>query len=240
MQSPSVVLMSQLDALTRGLDVVANNVANQNTTGFKRQQMLFETFISRPAPKEQFDLVYDRATYRDTAGGPIVQTGNTFDVALQGPGYFSIETPQGLRYSRNGSFTLNSEGELVTLSGNRVLNNGGSPIQIPSDSGEVTIAKDGSISTEAGQVGRLGVFRFANEQLLREEAGGLYIAETAATPDTGETTSIQGALERSNVNPIAEMTRMTEITRAYQRVQRLIETEHERIRTALRQLGRPV
>src|ERR1700733_13460588 len=104
MESPSLVLLSNQEALQRAIDIVANNVANSSTTGFKREGIEFDTLLSQPTPDETIDFVVDRATYRDASAGPINPTGNPLDLAIQGAGYFQVQTPQGIRYTRSGSF----------------------------------------------------------------------------------------------------------------------------------------
>ena len=106
--------------MQRAIDIVANNVANASTTGFKREGIVFDTLLSQPAPGESIDFVVDRATYRDASNGPINPTGNPLDLAIQGAGYFPIQTPQGTRYTRAGTFQLNTDGQIVTLSGDIV------------------------------------------------------------------------------------------------------------------------
>jgi flagellar basal-body rod protein FlgF len=240
-ESPLYVLLSQQDALERQMTVVAHNVANANTTGFKAHDMMFEDFIKRGGPKSENHFVLDRATIRDTGQGPLLTTENSLDFAISGQGYFSVQTPQGTQYTRQGSFHLDSEGNLVTVDGYRVLTAEGQPINIPSNATKVSVGIDGLISTDAGDVGRLSPVRFENEQALTETYGGFYTDGGAAGPQPDNTSNVyQGMIEASNVKPVAEMTKVIEISRTYQRTQQLLAAENDRMRNTIRELGRRI
>jgi flagellar basal-body rod protein FlgF len=238
MESPSLVLLSRQQALQRAMDVIANNVANSNTTGFKAERVLFENFLVEPNQETAINFVYDKAMYRDTTQGAMAKTGNDLDVAINGDGYFAVNTDKGTRYTRSGSFMLNEQGEIVTANGERIAGEGGQVLVIPREANEVRIASDGTVSTNVGQVGRLEVLRFQNEQSLQEVGNGLYTSRETPTPAGSSATLAQGMIERSNISPVQEMTRMMEITRAYQQTQRMMDQEHERIRNAIQKLGR--
>ncbi|MBI3419730.1 MAG: flagellar basal-body rod protein FlgF [Proteobacteria bacterium] len=239
MDTPLYVLLSQQDALDRQMAVVAHNIANASTTGFKGQDVLFEDFIKRLDPKNETHFVVDQATLRNTSQGPLVRTENPLDFAISGQGYFPVQTPQGVQYTRQGSFQLDAEGNLVTMDGFKVLGAGNTGITIPSEATQISVGSDGTISTDAGDLGKLQPVRFADEQQLTETYNGFY--STTAAPETDSTAIVeQGMVESSNVNPVAEMTRVIEISRAYQRVANLISSENDRLRNAIRDLGRPV
>jgi flagellar basal-body rod protein FlgF len=238
MENPTYIALSRQNALRRQLDVVANNVANMNTTGFKQQRVLFTEFLERPAMHEQASFVQDRAVVRDLAAGGMLQTGNTLDVALSGPGYFTVDTASGRRYTRNGSFRMDDQRQLVDGSGLPVLADNGQTITIPEGTSTIEIKGDGTVTTELGAVGRLNVVTFQREQLMTEVGSGLYVSDEEPQPAPPETKVAQGMLEQSNVKPVVEMTQMIEINRQYQQAQKMIETEHERIRTVIQRLGR--
>lgn len=244
MENPLYIALSRQTALRRQLDVTAHNVANMNTTGFKNQRMLFVEYVARPEgagvlPRDQrMSMVQDLSVLRDLQQGPIATTGNALDVALQGEGYLAVETTAGTRYTRAGRLQLDGERRLVDGNGLPVLDDADRPIQVPQDAGAVTIAADGAIATEAGgPLGRLKVVAFERPQFMTELGGGLYETDQPEGPAEG-TAVVQGALEQSNVQPIVEMTQMTEILRQYQSTQRLIENEHERQRSAIQRLAR--
>ncbi|WP_207476456.1 flagellar basal-body rod protein FlgF [Arenibaculum pallidiluteum] len=244
MENPLYIALSRQNALRRQLDVTAHNVANMNTTGYKNQRMLFVEYIAKPQgvgvqPRDQrMSMVEDLAVLRDLSAGPIAQTGNPFDLALDGDGYLVVETTSGPRYTRTGQMHLDGGRRIVNANGLPLLGEGNQPIELPADAGAVTIRGDGTIETANGGIaGRLQVVRFERPQFMSELGGGLYASDEPAQP-AEDTRVLQGALEQSNVQAVAEMTQMTEILRQYQSTQRLIETEHERQRSAIQRLAR--
>lgn len=238
MENPTYIALSRQNALRRQLDVVANNVANMNTTGFKQQRVMFTEFLERPAMHEQVSFVQDRAVVRDLAAGGMVQTGNPLDVALSGPGYFTVDTASGRRYTRNGNFRLDDQRQLVDGGGLPVLSDAGQPITLPEGTADIQVKGDGTVTTELGPVGRLNVVTFQREQMMTEVGSGLYVSDEEPQPAPPETKVAWGMLEQSNVKPVVEMTQMIEINRQYQQAQKMIESEHERIRSLIQRLGR--
>jgi flagellar basal-body rod protein FlgF len=237
MESTGLILLSRETALQRQVDVLANNVANATTTGFKAQQVLLQTEKVKPQFNDELNFVLDRATLRDTATGSLVQTGNELDFAIQGSGYFGVKTPQGIQYTRAGSFTLNNNGDLVTQEGYAVLSNDGQPLNVPVDAIQLSIDSSGRLLTDKGEVGQLQLKAFKREQELKETERGLYQAQEAGERPTS-TRIVQGAIEQSNVQPVVEMTRVTAAVRAYQQTMTLIQNEHDRLKNAIRTLGR--
>lgn len=237
MQTPSLILLSRQSALQRTVEVLANNIANANTTGFKTQQMLLQTHRLQPTFKEELNFVVDRATVRDAATGPMVRTGNDLDFALQGAGYFGIRAAEGVRYTRNGSFTMNSDGELVNQDGLPVLSSDGQTITIPAEANEIALDSSGRLLADGNEVGRLQVKSFPNEQAMIEVGNGLYDTKQTGE-DATDTRVVQGAIEQSNVKPVVEMIRVNEAVRAYQQTATLLQSEHDRLRNAIRSLGR--
>lgn len=239
MESPLLIALSKADVLGRQMELVANNIANSTTTGCKQQHMLVETESITPERGETLDFVVDRATYRDLSAGPTVQTGNPFDIALNGPGFLAVKDQSGQTvYTRAGTLKLSSEGNIVDTMGNAVLDQGGSVINVPDTVSNVSIGADGTVSADQGQLGRLQVSEFSSPQMLTPIANGYFKAEGTTPTPAAETSVIQGALENSNVQPVIEMTQMMDITRQYQIVQNIISGEHDRIRNAIRTLGK--
>mgnify|MGYP003385762131 CR=1 FL=1 len=237
MESPIYVLLSQQDALQRQMDVTAQNIANVNTTGYKSNDILFEDFLVKPDKKFTHHMVLDRATIRNTTQGTFIKTDNPLDIAISGQGYFAVQTPQGTQYTRQGAFQMDAEGNIVTADGYPLLSGGGSTVAIPTSAQSVEIGLDGTISTEKGKVGRLQVVKFNNEQLMKQTYGGFY--KTDEAPEIDETVQLhQGKVESSNVKSIQEMTHVIEISRAYERVARLIDGENQRLTNAIRSLGK--
>ena len=159
------------------------------------------------------------------------------DVAIQGDGFFVVDTPAGPRYTRNGHFQLDENGQLVTSQGYSVLGEGDQPIVLPEDAGAVTIARDGTVSGDSGDFGSIQLVRFATTEGMKKAGGGLFTTETAPDPATGSFV-IQGSLEESNVEPILEITRLIKLMSAYKAAQKAIDSEHERQRRAIERLGR--
>jgi flagellar basal-body rod protein FlgF len=245
MLAPSLVLTSGESALERSLDIVANNIANSSTTGFKREGIEFDTLLNQTAPGTGINFVVDRATYRDASTGPIVATGNPLDMALQGPGYFEIQMPDGsTSYTRNGSFRLNNQGQLVTQAGYPVISEGGTGITVPATATDVTITGDGTVSAhitgivDLSVLGKIGVATFADEQQMQAQGAGLYTTTQTPLPTVDSSVMVQGSLEQSNVSAIDEMTQLIRIQRAYEQAANLINQENTRLNTAMSVLSK--
>lgn len=227
MENTNYVGLSYAVALSRKMDVIANNIANVDTAGFKSSHNQFEEYIvSNAGDNKPMSMVQEQGTYRDFAPGPLQQTGNVLDVALQGNGFMAVQTPDGEKYTRNGSFSMDATGQLVTSFGMPVAGSGGGPIIIPAGSREISIAKDGTVSTEQGQLGRLKVVRFDNPQDLSPVGNSMFEASGEGIPDPA-TTVQQGMIEGSNVNSVKEMTDMIEVLRNYQSVARMLQNTHD-------------
>jgi flagellar basal-body rod protein FlgF len=243
MQGANFVLTSYQDGLTRAMDVVANNIANSNTTGFKRQEMGFESLIDRPANDPMQELVFavDRGSYRDAGQGPLMTTGNDLDIAIQGAGYFPIQTKNGTRYTRAGSFQLNQEGEIVTVSGDKLLGDGDQPITVPDDATEISIAGDGTVNAvQQGnrlELGRVKVVKFDNEQAMQYVGDNQYTTNQQPTQDM-DSHLVQGMLEQSNVQSVTEMTHMIAIMRSYQMAVHLVDLDNQRLTNAISRLSK--
>lgn len=241
MLNAQLISLSRQTALQRQMDVVANNMANVNTTGFKAETMLFGAYDGSKATAENMPWADQALAYTESWGtlhqlqqGGISQTGNPLDVALDGKGFLAVQTPNGERYTRDGALQINAQGFLVDTAGNQVLAEGG-PIQFSPGETDITIAKDGSISTSAGAKGRLKVVEFANPQQLTRQGNNLF-AGTGAQPATG-TAVVQGAIERSNVSGVTEMAEMIRVTRAYETLSKIMQHQSDLSQTAIDKLG---
>ena len=234
MDNTSYVALSRQLTLERQMAVVAGNIANMNTHGFKTEHLIFEEVLERAGQPGRVAFVQDVGLIRDLGPGALETTGNPLDVAINGEGYFTVETPAGPRFTRAGHFSLDGNGALVTSGGHLLLDAGGAAIQLPPGVGELSIARDGTISTADGIQGQIGLVRFADDTRLRREGDSLLATEQVPEP-VAEPEIAQGRLERSNVQPILEMTRMMETVRAFQNTQRLLETHHEMVRRVIDQ-----
>jgi flagellar basal-body rod protein FlgF len=245
MEAASLIMISQQEAMSHAMDVVANNVANSSTSGFKREEVLFDTLIDRPSSDEKLDFAVNRGTFRDISQGPILMTGSPLDLAIQGVGYFPIQTKLGTRYTRGGSFQLNSAGEIVTATGDKLLGDGDQPVTLPEDAEDVTISAAGvitfrsasSTSTAMEQLGNLKLVKFAKEQALQATGNGLYSTTQAPLPDT-DSVLVQGAVERSNVQPVKEITQMINLLRSYQMSIHLLDLDNQRQSSAVSRLAK--
>ena len=231
MENTLLIGLSRQMTLERQMDVVANNVANVNTSGYKADKSLFEEYLKSGAHEDNFvgrdrrvSYVQDRGTFNDFSQGPTEQTKNPLDVAIDGGGFLVVQTPAGERYTRDGGLQINNQGQLVTAAGNPVLGTSGPIVFQPTDH-DVNIAADGNITVLEGinridsVRGKLRLVSFADAQKLLKEGSNLYSAGTgaAAQPDTASKVR-QGFIEKSNVNSVAEMSRMIEVTRAYTQI----------------------
>jgi flagellar basal-body rod protein FlgF len=242
MENAQLISLSRQIALQRQMDVVANNIANMNTTGFKAEQLLFEEYampVARdsdfPALSDQpLSFVQDWSTVHDLAPGAILQTGNPLDVALQGEGFLAVQTDDGEMWTRAGSLQVNADGLLVDPSGRAVLGEGGE-IRFGAEETGIMIDSNGNVSTDAGAKGRLRIVEFANPQELARVGDNLFSGGTpiAAT----QTRVVQGAVEKSNVSGVAEMTEMIRVQRAYQSLASLVQRQDDIRRSAIQKLG---
>jgi flagellar basal-body rod protein FlgF len=250
MENTLLIGLSRQMALRRELDVVANNIANLNTTGFKADGHLFEEYLMPVARSDGFagadrrmSFVLDRATWHDLGQGPIQQTGNPLDVAIDGKAYLAVDTPRGERYTRNGALQINAQGELVTSEGYRVLGDNGPIVFQPADR-NISISREGTISVREGtnaaesQRGRLRLVGFAQAEQLRKDGATLFAAPAGLAPQAAPTAGvIQGAIEKSNVRAVVEMTRMIEVTRTYTTIAGMLQQQGDLRRTAIERLA---
>lgn len=241
MENAQLIGLSRQVALRRQLDVVANNMANLNTAGFKGEKLLFEDFLMPVAAHHEvtgqdriLHYTQDWATVHDFQPGAIQQTGNTFDIALNGDGFIAIQTPDGVGYTRNGQLKLDNTGLLVTNDGYPVLSEVGEVRFDPGETG-IVFGENGTILSSAGNKGRLQVVRFENPQELTRVGSTTFFGENAI-PDI-QTRVVQGAIERANVSGITEMTTMIHVNRSYQSITNLMQRQDELRSTAIQRLG---
>lgn len=236
MENSIYLALSRQMTLQTNMDIVANNVANMNTSGFRAQNVAFEEYISDPRyGDDPLSFAYDYGEYQNTDPGSQEQTGNPFNVALNGPGFMGIQNPNGETvYTRDGNFQRAADGTLVTSAGYPVMGQGG-PITIPDNSTEFSIDQRGVISNQNGALGQLMIVEFDNVQTLEAMGNNVYRSPEAGTPSQ-KTTAAQGFLEGSNVKPVLEITRMIEILRDFQSTNNILQTEHDRLRSTIQAL----
>ncbi len=227
MSNTVYVALSKQAGLSKELNSVANNIANASTAGYRREGMLFSEYVRALGPEDRsLSQANVGGHYFDATQGAVTKTGGSFDVAIDGEGYFLVETPFGERLTRQGSFMLNAEGQLVTSAGHAVLGDGGSPIAIPPEATSITIAQDGSIAADGAPVGKLGLVT-ADPTALSREGANLLRAEEYEQMESPKLR--QGFIEESNVNAVLEISRLIEVQRAYEMGQQLMKDEDERI-----------
>jgi flagellar basal-body rod protein FlgF len=247
MENTLLIGLSRQTVLERQLDVVANNIANVNTAGFKADQSLFEEYLTSGAHEDNFkpgdrrvSYVQDRGTYRDFAQGAPEQTKNPLDVAITGNAFLVVQASGGERYTRDGGLQMNNLGQLVTQAGNPVLGTSGPIVFQPTDH-DINISPDGTVTVVEGNGrtdslrGKLRLVSFADAQKLLKEGSNLYSGEGAA-PDLKSQVQ-QGYIEKSNVNGVAEMSRMIEITRAYTQIATMLQQESDLHKSAIEKLA---
>lgn len=234
--------LSRQVALERQLDIVANNLANVGTTGYKSEGLLFQQYLARngaapAAGGSSLSLVENPGNYTDFSEGPIVNTKNPLDVAIRGKGFFAVQTADGVRYTRNGAFTLDAQGRLVTSEGDPVLGTNG-PLVFSQTETDITIAPDGTVSSSEGQKGHLRLVSFTDPGQLRRQGFGLYASDEEPEELPPESLHVvSGALEKSNVQPIAETSRLIQISRAYQAVTNALLSTGSLQENAIQQLA---
>jgi flagellar basal-body rod protein FlgF len=250
MENTLLVGLSRQTVLERQLDVVANNIANVNTAGFKADSSLFEEYLRSGAHEDNFvgsdrrvSYVQDRGTYRDFSQGAHEQTKNPLDLAVSGQGFLVVQTAGGERYTRDGGLQINNVGQLVTANGDPVLGTAG-PITFQPTDHDVNVSPDGTITVVEGNGradslrGKLRLASFADAQKLLKEGSNLYSAGEGGAP-IADTKSVvqQGYIEKSNVNSVAEMSRMMEVTRAYSQISTLLQQESDLHKSAIEKLA---
>ncbi|MCP5412442.1 MAG: flagellar basal-body rod protein FlgF [Alphaproteobacteria bacterium] len=241
MDNSLLVSLSHQIAAYRAIDVIANNIANASTPGFKRESAKFEEYVADMNPAEgqtgtqQISFVKDAGIVRDSSQGQLNQTGAPFDLAINGKGYFAVQTPQGLRYTRDGHFSLDAAGQIVNSNG-YVLQGDGGAITITPDDGDIRIAPDGTVSGRTGQLAKVRVVDFADDAALTKEGANLYSTDQA--PTVPAVLDIrQGALEGSNVQPVLEISHMIEVMRAYEATATLSKNQQDMQTDAVEKLG---
>lgn len=227
--------LNRQSGLMREMGVVANNIANSSTTGFRREGVVFSEYVAALDRDPSLSMAHASGRHVDLSPGTLSQTGGAFDFAIQGEGFFLIETPQGERLTRAGSFTPSPEGELVTADGYRLLDAGGAPIFVPPDA-RVALARDGTLSANGEPVAQVGLWRPTDPLTLRHQSGTLFDGGALEPIENGQ--FLQGMLEDSNVEPVSEIARMIEVQRAYELGQKFLDAEDERVRGVIQALGR--
>ena len=239
MDNSTYIALSGQMAREHQMEVLANNIANLSTPGFKAEKLMFREYMSGAAGSDESSYVVSAGNARDMGQGPMNHTGNPLDIALNGPGFLTVTTPSGNQYTRNGHLQLDSQGELVTSAGFIVQGDGGSPIVIPAGAGQLTIGKDGTVATDKQTIGKIAVVNFDNPQALAETQGGLYT--TTQTAQAVTTTNVeQGTIEDANIQPVVEMTKLMNVAHEIGMAKNFADGENTRLKNAIDRLGKTV
>ena len=235
------VALTRQSGLARELQSVANNIANLSTTGYRREGVVFAEMVEAlPAEGGSVAMTEARARFTDTLQGALAETGGTLDFAIEGEGYFTVLTPAGERLTRAGAFTRDADGQVVTMDGAPLLDEGGGTILIPFETRSIGLAPDGTLSVDGVPNARIGLVVVEDPTTLFREAGTLFRAEAETVPvEERDAKIVQGFLEQSNVNPVEEIARMILVQRAYEYGQKLLDQEDDRISQTVSTLGKP-
>ncbi|MFN3936837.1 MAG: flagellar hook-basal body complex protein [Gemmobacter sp.] len=229
--------LARQSGLMREMQVVANNIANLSTTGFRREGVVFAEHVRALDGSPSLSMGRASARHIDLSQGDLAATGSRFDFAIRGAGFFLVETPAGERLTRAGHFLPDPEGGLVTPQGHRLLDAGGARVALPPGTRDIALGEDGTLSADGLPVARIGLWQPADPKDLQHEAGTLF-RSGAVEPLEDPGTVLQGHLETANVNAVIEIARMIEVSRSYELGQSLLDREDERIRGVIQTLAR--
>jgi flagellar basal-body rod protein FlgF len=242
MDNAIYVALSRQMTLRRELDVTANNIANVDTAGFKVEALMVKTDPQKSAepfdPSGPLKYVIDDHVARNFTQGALHQTGRPLDVGIEGQAFFEVQTPQGMRYTRDGRFTMTADGKLATMNGATLQGDGGD-ITVDPSKGEVNIAADGTISQGAQKIGKIAVVAFPELAALDKDGDNLFRNTSNVNPSAAPSAVIhQGMLESSNVNAVVQITRLIEVSRAYEGISKMMDQTAQLDSGAIQRLGK--
>jgi len=238
MDSAGYTSLTRMVGLNREMQAIANNIANVSTTGFRKEGLIFSEHISALERNEDsLSMAEGNVRLTNDSQGPLTPTGGAYDFAIEGDGFFMIDTPDGQALTRAGAFTTNDQGELTTHDGYRLLDNGGAAIFIPPDAQTVAVSSDGTLSADGLPLSPIGLYMPEDPNTLTRTNGVRFMTTGAIIPQENAVI-LQGYVENSNVNAITEVARMIEVQHAYTMGQKFMEQEHDRIQSVISTLGR--
>lgn len=219
--------------LLKEMQTVANNLANMATTGYRSENVIFSEFVKKSETGgPSISMATSGARFTNAHQGSLTQTGSNFDLAIEGDGYFQVETPQGVRLTRAGAFIPTPEGELVTPDGYRLLDSGEAPVFVPGDARSIAISPDGTLSADGTPLTQIGLVVPENpKDMVRED--GVRFRNEGATLPVEEPKIVQGFLEGANVDAVGQVARMIEVQRAYEMGQSFLDKEDQRLRSIM-------
>ena len=244
MDNTTNIALSRLVAQSQAMDVVANNLANASTPGYRAERSVFADWLQRePASAEPrggrvLAFTQNRATYRDHTEGALTQTGNPLDLAMSGDGWFTVQTAAGNRLTRAGRFTMQKDGTITDEAGDALLDTSGQRMTVSQSDTDLTVKADGTLRSQNGTIGQIGVVTPTDANRMTAEGSRLFRAETATSP-MARPKIVQGAVEDSNVQPVSELVRMMTTSRDFQFVTQMVEAEGQRRQSAIDKIAAP-
>jgi flagellar basal-body rod protein FlgF len=243
MDNTLYVAVSRQMILRRELEVVANNVANADTAGFKVESVISQTdphpVVLKGMAPSNVKYALDTGLARDFGQGSLSQTGAPLDMAIQGDGFFQVNTANGPRYTRDGRFTSNPQGQVTDAKGNPIADDAGQTITLDPAKGPPSISADGIVSQNGQRIAKIGIYRFGSMSGLSKTGDGMFRNDSNQTAQAATDARVsQGFFESSNVQPVIEITRMTEISREYERISRLMDQTADLDSKSIDRLGR--
>jgi flagellar basal-body rod protein FlgF len=230
--------LTRQSGLKTEMDIIANNLANASTTGFRAEGLVFSEYISQQSrTRGSVSMTDIGARIIDSSQGALRQTNATFDIAIEGDGYFQLAGPDGAMLSRAGAFSRNENGELASPHGWPLLDEGGAPIFVPPNAKDIAVASDGTLSVDSAPISVIGLVQPVNPERM-ERIGNTAFRPNGDVEPAVDATLHQGFLETSNVNPLAEVARMIEVQRRYEAAKSFVDREHDRIKSVIDTLGR--
>lgn len=237
MDNAGYTTLTRQSGLMNEMQVVANNIANAATTGFRQEGLVFSEFVKKVDNGPSLSMATANVRQTSMLQGGLTQTGGLFDLAIEGDGFFLVETPAGERLTRAGGFSPNAVGDLVTQDGYPVLDAGGAPVFVPPGIADLSISADGTVSSAGQPISQIGLYLPTEGTQISREDGVMFRADDGVEPYL-DGKIVQGFLESSNVDPISQIARMIEVQRAYEMGQNFLQSEDERIRNAMDTLTR--
>ncbi|MGL4320745.1 MAG: flagellar hook-basal body complex protein [Paracoccaceae bacterium] len=236
MDSIGYTTLTRQSGLLREMEVVAHNIANISTVGFRREGVIFSEYVQRLDDDPSLSMASGNTRSVDLSQAGLTMSGGTYDFAIQGDGFFLIQTPEGERLTRAGAFTASAEGNLVTPDGYALMDSGGTAIAVPPGANNVSVGQDGTVAADGLAIAQIGLWQPTDPLSLRHVAGTLFSAEGGVELQEGGTI-LQGMLEDSNVQPVTDIARMIAVQRAYEMGQSLLDREDARVRAVISTLG---
>jgi flagellar basal-body rod protein FlgF len=240
MDNAGYATLTRQSGLMREMQVVANNMANMASTGYRREAVVFSEFVrALDGPHDSLSMASARAAFTSEVQGSLTRTGRPLDLAVEGAGYFLVETPEGAMLTRAGNFLRAADGSVVAPDGMPLLDAGGAPVLVPPEASDIAVASDGTLSADGLPIAEIGLWQPPGPGTAERRAGARFLVEGAPVPvEEGSGRIVQGFLESSNVSPVAEVARMIEVQRSYELGQGFLDREDERIRAVIRTFAR--